>query len=34
MLSPLSQPYFTRSILQSGAATAPWAVENKQVASI
>ncbi|CAK5072237.1 unnamed protein product [Meloidogyne enterolobii] len=30
MLSPLSQPYFTRSILQSGAATAPWAVENKQ----
>uniref|UniRef100_A0A914KX18 Carboxylic ester hydrolase n=1 Tax=Meloidogyne incognita TaxID=6306 RepID=A0A914KX18_MELIC len=32
MLSPLSQPYFTRSILQSGAATAPWAVENKQVA--
>ncbi|KAF7633363.1 Carboxylic ester hydrolase [Meloidogyne graminicola] len=32
LLSPHSQPYFTRSILQSGSATAPWALENKQVA--
>lgn len=32
MLSPLSQPYFARAILQSSSATAPWAIENKQVA--
>jgi hypothetical protein len=31
MLSPRSQPYFERAIIQSGSATAPWAVENKQV---
>ncbi|KAL3072871.1 hypothetical protein niasHS_017845 [Heterodera schachtii] len=32
MLSPRSQPFFARAIIQSGSATAPWAVENKQVA--
>lgn len=25
-------PYFARAILQSGSATAPWALENRQVA--
>lgn len=28
-MSPLSQPYFKRFIMQSGSATAPWAVEAK-----
>ncbi|KAI6173497.1 Carboxylic ester hydrolase [Aphelenchoides besseyi] len=32
MLSPRSTPYFHRAILQSGSATAPWAMENRQVA--
>uniref|UniRef100_A0A915K0B0 Carboxylic ester hydrolase n=1 Tax=Romanomermis culicivorax TaxID=13658 RepID=A0A915K0B0_ROMCU len=30
VLSPLSQPYFKRFILQSGSATAPWALETKE----
>uniref|UniRef100_A0A914E4M1 Carboxylic ester hydrolase n=1 Tax=Acrobeloides nanus TaxID=290746 RepID=A0A914E4M1_9BILA len=32
MLSQRSAPYFARAILQSGSATAPWAIENRQVA--
>lgn len=32
MLSQRSIPYFERAIIQSGSATAPWAMENRQVA--
>lgn len=32
MLSPKSTPYFQRAILQSGSATAPWALESREVA--
>ncbi|KAK6764551.1 hypothetical protein RB195_024756 [Necator americanus] len=32
MLSARSTPYFQRAILQSGAATAPWAIEPRDVA--
>ncbi|KAI1724149.1 carboxylesterase family domain-containing protein [Ditylenchus destructor] len=32
MLSERSIPYFQRAIVQSGSATAPWAMENRQVA--
>ncbi|CEF63281.1 Acetylcholinesterase [Strongyloides ratti] len=32
MLSEKSTPYFKRAILQSGSATAPWALENRKVA--
>lgn len=32
LLSERSTPYFQRAILQSGSATAPWAVENRQIA--
>lgn len=32
MLSQRSIPYFNRAIVQSGSATAPWAVEKRQVA--
>uniref|UniRef100_A0A915BGM0 Carboxylic ester hydrolase n=1 Tax=Parascaris univalens TaxID=6257 RepID=A0A915BGM0_PARUN len=32
LLSPKSAPYFQRAILQSGSATAPWAMESRQVA--
>ncbi|CAD5234649.1 unnamed protein product [Bursaphelenchus xylophilus] len=32
MLSQKSTPYFNRAIIQSGSATAPWAIENRQVA--
>ncbi|KRZ73534.1 Acetylcholinesterase 1 [Trichinella papuae] len=31
LLSPLSRPYYKRAILQSGAATAPWALESADV---
>ncbi|WKY15850.1 hypothetical protein Q1695_000938 [Nippostrongylus brasiliensis] len=32
MLSARSTPYFQRAIIQSGAATAPWAIEPREVA--
>lgn len=32
MLSQKSTPYFNRAIIQSGAVTAPWATETRQVA--
>uniref|UniRef100_A0A0N4ZSR4 Carboxylic ester hydrolase n=1 Tax=Parastrongyloides trichosuri TaxID=131310 RepID=A0A0N4ZSR4_PARTI len=32
MLSDKSAPYFKRAIIQSGSATAPWALENRKVA--
>nr|CDJ96048.1 Carboxylesterase domain containing protein [Haemonchus contortus] len=32
MLSARSTPYFQRAIIQSGAATAPWAIEPRDVA--
>ncbi|KAI6191725.1 Carboxylic ester hydrolase [Aphelenchoides bicaudatus] len=31
-ISEKSTPYFQRAILQSGSATAPWAIENRQIA--
>uniref|UniRef100_A0A914SHY5 Carboxylic ester hydrolase n=1 Tax=Parascaris equorum TaxID=6256 RepID=A0A914SHY5_PAREQ len=31
LLSPKSAPYFQRAILQSGSATAPWAMESRLV---
>ncbi|XP_075426730.1 cholinesterase [Ascaphus truei] len=31
MLSPKSHPFFTRAIMQSGTANAPWAVRSKTV---
>ncbi|VDM46626.1 unnamed protein product [Toxocara canis] len=30
LLSPKSAPYFQRAIVQSGSATAPWAMESRQ----
>ncbi len=32
MLSAHSTPYFRRAIVQSGSATAPWAIESREVA--
>lgn len=32
LLSEKSTPYFQRAILQSGSATAPWAIEDRQIA--
>lgn len=32
VLSPRSAPYFRRAIIQSGSATAPWAIESREVA--
>ncbi|CAD6185212.1 unnamed protein product [Caenorhabditis auriculariae] len=32
MLSSRSAPYFERAVLQSGSATAPWAIEPREVA--
>jgi carboxylesterase type B len=31
VMSERSTPYFQRAILQSGSATAPWAIENRQI---
>ncbi|VDN06457.1 unnamed protein product [Thelazia callipaeda] len=32
LLSPKSVPYFQRGIIQSGSATAPWAIKSRQIA--
>lgn len=31
LLSPKSAPYFQRAIVESGSATAPWAMESRYV---
>jgi carboxylesterase type B len=31
VLSPRTAPYFERAIIQSNSATAPWAIEQRQV---